>query len=155
MAIFATIIVLLVAGFLVFKATHSQPQVETTSPTEWHVQAKRPLSTSEQDLYHRLIESLPGHLIFAKVSLGGFLSAKPGHDAEQWQKHIDPLRVDFLVCDQTLQIVAAVELGDLTDTKQQQADHSKTQALQAAGIKLIRWNAQSLPELNDIAAALI
>ncbi|HEY9102514.1 DUF2726 domain-containing protein [Chitinimonas sp.] len=154
MAFAAIIIVLLVATIIAManRQKSSTPPTASVSLPQgpWPFEARQPLSESQREFHVRLLDSLPGHIVMPQVGLARFLSLKPGSDAA-WYGHIHHLSVDYLVCDQDMQIVAAVVL----DAADNQNENTKAEILATAGIKLIRWNTQTMPELNTIAAALI
>lgn len=155
---FAAIIIALLVATIAIMATKQKAGVvhSASAPTSipqgpWPFEGRRPLSAPQQELYHRLIDSLPGHVILPQVGLASFLAVKPGSDSAEWYRHVHHLSVDYLVCDQDMEIVAAVTLNDAPQAE----DDGKAAILAAAGVKLIRWNTNALPELNSIAAALI
>jgi len=53
--------------------------------------------------------------------------------------------------------VAVIELDDSTHDKpdRQAADSKKNKALEAAEIKLIRWQAKSMPDITTIKTAIL
>jgi len=67
------------------------------------------------------------------------------------------MSADFVICKKDASIVAVIELDDSTHQKldRQIADNKKDKALEAAAIKVVRWQAQSIPDLSEIKAALI
>lgn len=72
-------------------------------------------SKSERCFYQALRELVPNHMIFVKVKLADLVSLKPQHSF--WE-HFSPLNrkhIDFVVCDQTLAPVVAIELDDLSN----------------------------------------
>ncbi|MDB6147700.1 MAG: hypothetical protein JWO45_1364 [Spartobacteria bacterium] len=68
-------------------------------------------SAAERSLYKVLRSLVPDHMIFVKVRLDDLVSIKPsGHSF--WE-HFSPVHrehIDFIVCDQTLAPVVAIEL---------------------------------------------
>ena len=63
--------------------------------------------------------------------------------------------LDFLVCNKALEIVAGIEIDDRSHSRvdRKRADATKNQAMEAAGIKLIRWPATPLPSIQKIQEA--
>lgn len=123
----------------------------------WPFYAKKPLSQVEQILYFRLIEALPEYIVLAQVQLSRFLGVKKGHNYQSWSNRINRMSADFVVCNKDFSIVAVIELDDSTHQKtyREAADAKKDKALEDAKIKIIRWQAKSLPELSAIKAALL
>ncbi len=123
----------------------------------WPFYAKKPLSQPEQVLYFRLIEALPEHIILAQVQLSRFLGVKKGHNYQSWSNRINRMSADFVVCNKDSSIVAVIELDDATHQKpdRQAADTKKDRALEAAEVKIIRWQAKAMPDVSAIKVALL
>ena len=105
------------------------------------VTAKPLLSRAEQQLYGRLVRAFPGHVILAHAAVTRALVA------------------DFVVCLPDFTAIAVVELDE--DAKptdaQLEKNRRKAEALQAAGIKVIRVSAADIPNelaLKALVAAL-
>ncbi|MFJ2989637.1 DUF2726 domain-containing protein [Collimonas sp. NPDC087041] len=60
--------------------------------------------------------------------------------------------LDFVVCNKALEIVAAIEIDDKSHSRadRKKADATKNNAMQMAGIDLIRWSANALPSIEQI-----
>ncbi len=123
----------------------------------WPFYAKKPLSPPEQILYFRLIEALPEYIILAQVQLSRLLGVKKGHNSLSYLNRINRMSADFVVCNKDSSIVAVIELDDSTHEKadRQAADAKKDKALEAAEIKIIRWQAKSMPDISTIKSALL
>ena len=101
----------------------------------------RPLTPREQVLYWRLRKVMPEEIVLAQVAVSRILRVKRGHRVRAWMNSVNRMTVDFVVCLPDGTIVAAVELDDATDGTPVRIarDDRKNQALQAAGIKLLRY----------------
>ncbi|HTR00501.1 MAG TPA: DUF2726 domain-containing protein [Candidatus Acidoferrum sp.] len=123
----------------------------------WPFYAKKPLSQPEQVLYHRLVTALPECIVLAQVQLSRVLGVKKGFNFHEWNNRINRMSLDFLVCLKDSTIVAAIELDDKTHEKSERitADNKKEKALTAAGIKLIRWNTNEMPDENAIRQTFV
>jgi very-short-patch-repair endonuclease len=115
---------------------------------EWPFYAKRPLSAPEQILYFRLISALPEHIVLAQVQLSRFLGVKEGSNSQSWLNRINRMSADFVVCQKNATVVAVIELDDASHHSERRgaADAKKDKALASAGIKLLRWQARSIPD---------
>lgn len=122
---------------------------------EWPFYAKKPLSVAEQVLYFRLSKSLPEHIVLAQVGLSRLLGVKKGNTFQTWYNRINRMTADFVVCRRDSSIVAVIELDDATHERDDRktADAKKDKALNAAGIRVIRWQANSLPNEAAIKVA--
>lgn len=153
----AILLLALVAVIVFLALLKATSQRHSSGHDGWPFYAKNPLSKAEQILYFRLIEALPDHIILAQVQLSRFLGVKRGHNYQSWLNRINRMSADFVVCKKDSSIVAVIELDDSTHQKlnRQIADSKKDQALAAAAIKVVRWQAKSIPDLTEIKAAFI
>jgi very-short-patch-repair endonuclease len=142
--------VLMVLSFLKAKAAAAGEE------GAWPFYAKSPLSKPEQVLYFRLLQAMPEHIVLAQVQLSCLLGVKKGHNYRAWLNRINRMSADFVVCNKDLSIVAVIELDDATHQRQDRiiADAKKDRALTAAGIRVIRWQANSMPDVATIRATL-
>ena len=123
----------------------------------WPFSAKKPLSQPEQVLYFRLIQALPEHIILAQVQLSQLLGVKKGNNYQAWSNRINRMSADFVVCKKDSSIVAVIELDDATHKKEdrQAADAKKDKAFASAGIRIVRWQAKSIPDITAIQSAFM
>lgn len=123
--------------------------------TEWPFYVKKPLTQPEQVLYHRLVAALPECIVLAQVQLSRVLGVKKGFRFNEWNNRINRMSLDFVVCLKDSTVVAAVELDDKTHEKAAriEADAKKARALAAAGVVLVRWNVNALPDEATIRGA--
>jgi len=115
---------------------------------EWPFRVKKPLTKVEQVLYFRLIEALPDLIVLAQVPLAGFLRVRKGQTWHEWHNRISQKSVDYLICERDFRVVMAVELDDASHDSptRAHADATKSRALTAAGVTLIRWRTTALPD---------
>jgi very-short-patch-repair endonuclease len=148
----ALVMIIAILGLLKVKS-----QGNSSGDDIWPFYAKKPLSPPEQVLYFRLVEALPDYIVLAQVQLSRFLGVKKGHNYQSWSNRINRMSADFVICKKDASIVAVIELDDSTHQKldRQIADSKKDKALEAAAIKVVRWQAKSIPDLLEIKAAFI
>jgi len=120
----------------------------------WPFYAKKPLTQPEQVLYHRLVSALPDHIVLAQVQLSRILGVKQGNNFHEWNNRINRMSLDFVICGKDSSIIAAIELDDKSHEKasRKEADDKKNKALSSAGVKLVRWQVNALPD--DVAIRL-
>lgn len=124
----------------------------------WPFCAKKPLSQPEQILYFRLIQALPEHIILAQVQLSRLLGVKKGNKNPQaWFNRINRMSTDFVVCNKDSSIVAVIELDDATHKREdrQTADAKKDKALASADVRIVRWQAKSIPDIATIQTTIL
>lgn len=122
----------------------------------WPFYARKPLSQPEQILYFRLVQALPDHIVLAQVQLSRLLGVKKGNNYQAWFNRINRMSADFVVCSKDSSIVAVIELDDATHQKEQRqsSDLKKDKALSTAGIRIVRWQAKSIPDTAAIQSIL-
>lgn len=152
----ATAIIVVVLGVGVAIAVLRARSSDATSTGRWPFSLRRPLTEPEQVLYFRLCKALPDHIVLAQVGMSRFLSVRRGHNARAWYNRINRMSVDFLVCTKDASVVAAVELDDASHQHPDRvsADEKKELALNAAGVRLLRWRVGALPDEAAIQLAL-
>lgn len=131
---------------------------ENTKDKTNYYKSKPPLSKTEQIFYHKLIEALPEYIVLAQVQLSSIIGIKESKKLiiqrlhYKWLNPILQQSVDFLVCLKDFTIVAAIELDDKSHwgEKSINRDNKKDKNLEAAGINLIRWHAESMPSVEEI-----
>lgn len=95
---------------------------------------------------------MPECIVLAQIQLSRFLGVKKGYNFHEWNNRINRMSLDFLICHKDSTIIAAVELDDKTHekTSRAKADKKKEKALSSAGVMLVRWNVNALPDENAI-----
>lgn len=152
MAVLVLIIAIILVGAVGWLLAHRSQRIKDRS--QWPFYAKKVLSSPEQVLYYRLVKALPECMVLAQVQLSRVLGVKKGFNFGQWNNRISRLSLDFVVCLKDSSVVAAIELDDRShnDSRRREADARKATALDAAGIKLIRWSTDALPDEAAIRA---
>jgi very-short-patch-repair endonuclease len=144
----ATAIIIVVMGVGVAIAVLRARSSDATSTGRWPFSLRRPLTEPEQVLYFRLCQALPDNIVLAQVGMSRFLSVRRGYNARAWYNRINRMSVDFLVCTKDASVVAAVELDDASHQHPDRvsADAKKELALNAAGVRLLRWKVDAMPD---------
>ncbi|MES2886356.1 MAG: DUF2726 domain-containing protein [Pseudomonadota bacterium] len=143
------LVVLMVLAFVIFQALKNQ---SAGSEGDWPLYAKRPMSMREHELYWKLLKALPDHIVLSQVALSQIVGVKKGHKALPLRNRYDRKVADFVVCAKDASVLAVIELDDATHEREDRknADAVKDKVLRCAGIKLIRWQAKSLPDFDKI-----
>lgn len=123
----------------------------------WPFYAKKPLSQPEQILYFRLAQALPEHIVLAQVQLSRLLGVKKDNNYQAWFNRINRMSADFVVCNKDSSIVAVIELDDATHQRKsrQTADAKKDKALASANVRVVRWQAKSIPDVATIQSTIV
>lgn len=109
---------------------------------------ERLLSKAETLLFYILRAGLPGHEIFARVNLAAVIDISPvlrDYERDLQRRLLAQHSLDFVVCDKSTKIVAAVEFKAETETAA-----FKATCLESARIRHVRINAAALPRRGDM-----
>lgn len=123
---------------------------------EWPFIRKDLITETEKILFNRLREALPDYHVLTQVQLSQLVHVKKGHSFKMWWMSISRMSVDFVIVDNDMRTIAAIELDDkshYSDEDRHRADAKKDKVLTAAGIRMIRWRCEIMPEINQIALA--
>ena len=138
--------------------TAASPSASVAVPTPAKAPAAMParerfLGQAETLLYYLLKTGLPGFEVFAYVSLASVISASgSGHEREQQLRRLAQYRLDFVVCDKSMRIIAVVELDTAVAAMGAGEQQFKADCLKRAGIRLVRVNPAALPKRDQIRA---
>ena len=149
------VIVVVVLGLLVAAALRRTKQ--SGAEGTWPFFAKKPLTQPEQVLYFRLLHALPEHIVLAQVQLSRILGVKKRDNYQSWLNRINQLSADFVVCAKDATVLAVVELDDAShqSERRREADARKTRAVEAAGLRLVRWSVSALPDDTAIRSTVL
>lgn len=138
--------------------THTKTQPSAPIKRHRYMDKFRLLNNPEMALYLRLKEAAPSMIVFAQVSMSQVLYLSKDYKERYRQLgEIGRKSIDFLICRaRDSSIVAAIELNGVHhDTeKQRLSDEKKKAALEEAGIPLITFRADSVPDIATIRHAL-
>jgi very-short-patch-repair endonuclease len=115
------------------------------------VQARRPLTAREQQMFFRLTETLTDCTVFAQMPLAALLTSADRKDRNRYDRKI----ADFLICTKTLTPIAVIELDDPSHNNKAQKDADRDALLRNAGYQTIRYRDYPTPVQlrQDIEAA--
>ena len=117
----------------------------------WTPQAVRVLTLPERQAYDLVRKALPSRLVLAQVPLARFISVPTRHSYSDWLTRVGRLTVDLLVCDKSTRVVALVDIRAAGQSPRSVRRHERmTQVLQAAGIRVLQWNADTLPGAAEV-----
>jgi len=152
-----TVVILLVVALVVFLAILKTRDRSAAGPSPWPFYVKRLLTQPEQVLYHRLVKSLPNHIVLAQVQMSRVLGVKKGFRFHEWNNRINRMSYDFVICDKAATAIAAIELDDKSHESEHRrdSDAKKSKATTAAGLRLVRWHVKSLPDELTIQRELV
>ena len=156
-SIFLLLIVVVVVAVIIVLVVLKAKSQRGTGDEVWPFYAKKPLSQPEQVLYFRLIQALPEHIILAQVQLSRLLGVKKGNNYQAWSNRINRMSADFVVCNKDSSIAAVIELDDATHQRvdRQATDVKKDKALASAGVRIVRWQSKSIPDIAAIQLAFM
>jgi very-short-patch-repair endonuclease len=154
MQFLAIVIVFIV--FIIIRMVAAKKKGAETQDKPPYYKKKTLLDEKEQVLFHRLIEAMPDHYVMAQVRLADIVGVKKSENWQSWFNKISRKSVDFVICNKSFVVLACIELDGKTHEQEdrQKADNTKDEALNAAGIPIVRINANALPPTNEIKTIL-
>ena len=131
----------------------SRPEESLDTVQSWTPQAVRVLTLPERQAYDLMRRAMPSRLVLAQVPLARFISVPTRHSYSDWLTRVGRLTVDLLVCDKSSRVVAVVDIRTGGQSERSTRRHDRmTQVLQAAGIRVLHWNAEALPSASEVRA---
>jgi very-short-patch-repair endonuclease len=117
--------------------------------------ARQLMTENEAEFFGRLIVALPDHYVFPQVAMSALIEAatKDKKRAHRDRLRIAQQRVDYVVCDRSCKVVAVVELDDKTHSRAK--DQVRDARLQQAGIRTVRFQSRSKPNVEAVRAAIL
>ena len=124
----------------------------------WPPEATRIMRTPERLALSTLKLALPGYMIFAQVPIARFVNVPKRNSYAEWMRRIGSQCVDFVVCDMTSQVVAAIDVRrpepQVSDRVRRRTERL-ARTLRAVGITLHVWNEESLPSVESARTTLL
>jgi hypothetical protein len=121
----------------------------------WPVRAREVLTPVQQELYRRLLEAFPEHVILVQVGLPQLIELDPARPRIAVFKRFRQLVAEFVVCTKGFAAVAVVELDDPRAVAARSASAHKTDVLASAGIRLVRIAAGKLPGVRELQSMVL
>lgn len=100
------------------------------------ITGKKLLTERESQMFFRLKESVPEHIIFAQVSFNALMTAEGFYTRNLFNRKM----VDFVVLNQKLQVIAVIELDDSSHDGREHIDAERDMMLIEAGYSILRYN---------------
>ena len=120
--------------------------------------SRRPLMTdSEMDAYALLLDALPDYMVFPQVQVSRVLEVPKNKETYYWFNFISRLSYDFVICRTDGTPIAAIEIDDASHSRpdRQEADNRKNKATEAAGVAILRWPADAVPDEHEIFRTIV
>lgn len=111
---------------------------------------KELLTDNEKEFFSRLIRALPECYVYPQVALSAFLKVecKNSQERNRLRNKFAQKYADFIVTDQSLNILAIVELDDKTHNLEK--DKARDAMLNSAGYSTLRYQSKHKPQPEKI-----
>ena len=115
------------------------------------------MTESELDVYALLLDALPEYMVFAQVQASRVLEVPSGRETYYWLNFISRLSYDFVICRTDGTPIAAIEIDDASHSRpdRQEVDNRKNKATEAAGVAILRWSADAVPDEHEIFRTIV
>lgn len=118
-------------------------------PNEWTLTARPVFNADERRVYRLLKDSLPHHVILAKLPLVRFCQPTEAKDVHYWYDLLGATHVNFAICSPNGRVLAAVDL----DTERNGVGRSlqiKQAVLSACRVRYLRCPVDKLPSAAEL-----
>jgi hypothetical protein len=127
----------------------------SATPVPGFSKKQRLLPQPQALLYYVFRTGLPEHEIFANLTLADLVELGPaarGYEREQKALRLARERLDFVICNKQLEVVAAIvlEKGAAPDAVQDGNARLAEECLHSAGIRLVRVNPAAPPRHHEV-----
>lgn len=124
------------------------------APEPVRFSAKERFLGRPQALVYLLLKTgMPDHQVFANVTLASVVSPQvSGFDRQQQERRLAACRVDFVVCDREMRVIAVVELAAPGSADPSGMGPYKSDCLKAAGVRQVCLNPASPPSRESLRA---
>ncbi len=114
------------------------------------------MSRTEYNFWQLLMKSLPGYYIFPQVATNALLNIQTDNRALFWEilNKFNTTRIDFVVCDPQLAVLALIELDDQSHDRKKDKDRERDFITGQAGYQTIRFDCRQWPDSTAIRRSL-
>jgi hypothetical protein len=119
----------------------------------WPPSVTRALTGAEREARDVLTRGLPECLILAQVPLARFIKVPRRNSYTEWLRRAGYMSADLLVCDRTSLVLAVVSIqSDRESPRAKDRRAVMMQVLKAAGVKMLVWRENAIPDPDDARA---
>lgn len=119
------------------------------------VVAERFLGQPETLVYFLLRTGIPDHAVFAKVPLDSVLAAPGAASAGGVAQRMAQQRLDFVVCDRNMRVVAVIQLRAPGAADVGGESHGALESLRKAGVRVIEIDMAHMPRRDAIREVVL
>ncbi|HSW06122.1 DUF2726 domain-containing protein [Aquabacterium sp.] len=114
----------------------------------------RVLTVAERQAHTLLRQAMPGYLVLGQVPLSRFMSVPHRH--AEWLQRISGLSADLLLCDSGSRVLAVIDVRPTRLSDNSRRRHERmTSLLRKAGIKVLSWQEEALPDVAMVRNQLL
>lgn len=113
------------------------------------------MTSNELEFFHRIRRAALDGFVFPQVAMAGLIEPD-GLSGKAYQtafRRISQKRVDFVVYDSSMRLIAVIELDDRTHNSTQDAERDAK--LLTAGVRTLRYQSKSKPNETKIQTDLV
>lgn len=140
--LFTVILIILIIILIILNKTNANKANDSIKEMHFPYKRKYLLSKAEYAFYQILKQECDAHsfLICPKVRMEDYLDITDKQNYMKYRGYIKSRHIDFLLCDEKLNIIAGIELDDNSHSKKdtQKVDEFKNGVFQAINIPLYR-----------------
>jgi hypothetical protein len=112
------------------------------------------LTRNEMEFYGRIRTALPHLNVFPQLSMAAVI--RPKESGKRYGRAFAKIcakRIDFTICDESLNVICVIELDDRTHDKAKDAERDAM--VSSAGIRTIRYESRAKPDPAKIRSDVL
>lgn len=122
----------------------------------WRPEAARVMTAQEIAAKRTLEEAMPDHMVLSQVPLSRFVRVPMRNSYADWLGRVGNLNADLLLCDGDARVLAVIEVRLRQESERAKRRHERmARVLRAAGIPILVWLQDSLPNAASVRAQLM
>ena len=134
---------------LLIKAAKSLEAQKRSSEPGSAIKARKVLGASAQQMYLRLLEAFPDHIVLAQVAFSALLDTRLQTTRDQFDRKV----ADFVICTKAFEVIGIIELDDAGRRDRAPESAAGDRLLAQAGYEVCRY--QTIPDAQSLRAGLI
>ena len=149
--VFVIISAVILVALFVKENKSSLANFPEAGTSDGQIVKKSLLTQTEYKFFQLLVSAFPEFYIFPQVSFSALLTHS-GKDGYRLRNSFNRSVADFVIVDQSSQVVAVVELDDKSHDKQatKEKDQKRDSLLKQAGYRVARYRCENMPNIQKI-----
>ena len=146
----STLVILVVFAWIIFVVFALAKYSKNSQP---RYIKKNLMTGNEIEFFHRLSRAIPEYHVFPQLAMSAVIKPVQSYQKNQIAYfNINKKIIDYGIYSSKMELICLVELDDRTHDASKDAQRDKY--TKSAGIKTLRWQSKSKPDIQTIASAI-